>query len=229
MDIEQARANMIARQIRPWNVLDAQTLSALAAVRRETFVPAQHQSLAFADAQISLGCDEVMLEPKLGARMIQALALQPGDAALEVGAGGGWLTAMLATLGAKVISVEIHAQLLSGAERNLAAHQDIMQHITLQQGDAHAGWGDAEQFDAILITGSLPTIVAADELTAHNVNAGWAAHLAEGGRLVGIEGDAPAMRMVCITKRAGKLHHQSLLETVVPRLRNVDEPRAFQF
>ncbi|MYH90577.1 MAG: protein-L-isoaspartate O-methyltransferase, partial [Gammaproteobacteria bacterium] len=75
MDFEAARANMIDQQIRPWNVLDLQTLNALESVRREDFVPEDYRNLAFADVKIPLGDGEVMLEPKVSARMMESLQL----------------------------------------------------------------------------------------------------------------------------------------------------------
>lgn len=219
MDIETARANMIEQQIRPWQVLETQTLDALRRIRREHFVPAQYRHLAFADVQIPLaagGAGEVMLEPKVGARMVEALNLRGGDRVLEIGAGSGYLVALLASLSAHVTAVEIDPQLLALAQRNLA--MAAIDNITLQSGDAHAGWGEPGQFDAILISGSLPAVTEA-----------WPAALADGGRLVGIEGHAPAMTAVQLVKNGGRVLRETLFETVVPRLRNVSEPDSFQF
>lgn len=212
---------MIEQQIRPWQVLETQTLDALRRIRRERFVPAQHRHLAFADVQIPLpagsaGAGEVMLEPKVGARMLEALSLGGGDRVLEIGAGSGYLVALLASLSAHVTAVEINPQLLTLAQRNLA--MAAIDNITLQSGDAHAGWGEPGQFDAILISGSLPVITEA-----------WPAALADGGRLVGIEGHAPAMTAVQLVKNGGRVLRETLFETVVPRLRNVSEPDSFQF
>lgn len=216
MDYETARANMIEQQIRPWNVLATQTLDALKRIRREDFVPAECRHLAFADVQIPLGGGEVMLEPKVGARMMESLQLGGDDAALVVGAGSGYLVALLASVCAQVTAVEIDARLLAQAHRNLECA--AIDNATLEDGDAHAGWGDAGQFDAILISGSLPQITDA-----------WFAALAEGGRLVGIEGNLPAMEVVCYRKTGGSIARQSLFETAAPRLRNVVEKVEFQF
>lgn len=216
MDIETARANMIEQQIRPWNVLAMQTLDALKRIRRENFVPAEHRDLAFADVQIPLGDGEVMLEPRVSARMMEALNLGGGDVTLDVGTGSGYLAALLASVCAHVTTVEINSRLLEQARRNLAAA--AADNVATQSGDAHAGWGGAGQFDAILISGSLPEIPDA-----------WATALAEGGRLVGIEGHPPAMHVVRLVKTGGGITRESLFETVAPRLRNVAEPAEFVF
>ncbi len=221
MDIETARANMIEQQIRPWNVLEMQTLNALRQIRREDFVPDECCHLAFADVQIPLtpgGGDggEVMLEPKVGARMLEALALGADDTVLEIGAGSGYLVALLAAVSAHVTAVEIDAQLLALARRNLAMAG--IDNVTLELGDAHAGWSSTKQFDAILISGSLPKITDA-----------WADALAVGGRLTGIEGHLPAMTVVRLTKADDSVVRETLFETVAPRLRNVVEKPEFQF
>ena len=89
MNIEQARFNMIEQQIRPWEVLDQKVLNLIADVPREEFVPAPYMNLAFADMNVPIGYNEVMMSPKLEARMLQALAIQPHEAVLEVGTGTG--------------------------------------------------------------------------------------------------------------------------------------------
>ncbi|MDH2915255.1 MAG: protein-L-isoaspartate O-methyltransferase, partial [Gallionella sp.] len=87
MNLEQARFNMIEQQIRPWDVLDPKVLDLLKVVRREQFVPAESKVLAFVDVDIPLGHGVAMWQPKIEARALQALNLQPTDSVLEVGTG----------------------------------------------------------------------------------------------------------------------------------------------
>ena len=140
MDYEMVRANMIEQQIRPWNVLAMQTLNALSLVRREDFVPAEYRELAFADVQIPLGNGEAMLEPKLSARMMESLQLEENDKVLDIGTGSGYLGALMASICAHVTSVEIDPRLLAQAQRNLA--MAAITNVTLEVGDAHAGWAN---------------------------------------------------------------------------------------
>ena len=93
MNLEHARFNMIEQQIRPWSVLDEAVLATFGFVRRECFVPTAHQALAFVDMEIPLGSGEFMMPPRLEARMIQSLNVQPEDTCLEVGTGSGFVTA----------------------------------------------------------------------------------------------------------------------------------------
>jgi len=216
MDYEIARANMIEQQIRPWNVLEMQTLNALGALRREDFVPAEHQDKAFADVQIPLGEGQTMLEPKLSARLMESLHLMASDNVLEIGTGSGYLTALLALVSKHVTSVEISPTLLQLGQRNLGMAG--IENVTLVEGDGHEGWGEAGEFDAIMIGGSMASI--------SNI---WFDKLKPGGRLIAIEGHEPAMEAVLYTQSAGKIQRESLFETWAPRLKNAEDTREFVF
>ncbi len=137
IDVERARFNMVEQQIRTWEVLDQEVLDLLFAVRREEFVPAQYRSLAFVDMEIPLGHREKMLAPKLEARMLQELAIKPGDRVLEVGTGSGYMTALLAKRGAHVYSVEIVPEFSTQASAKLGAHN--ISNVTFEIGDAARG------------------------------------------------------------------------------------------
>ena len=141
MDIEQARFNMVEQQVRTWAVLDPQVLDLLFTVRREEFVPPAHRLLAFADLELPLGDGERMWSPKMEARVVQDLTLEPGDEVLEIGTGSGYLTALLASLGAKVTSVEINPRLAATARQNL--DRAGLREVTLAIGDGARGWGRA--------------------------------------------------------------------------------------
>ena len=138
MDIERARFNLIEQQIRTWEVLDQRVLDLLFRVRREEFVPPAYRALAFVDMEIPLGYGEKMLQPKLEARMLQELAVSSTDRILEIGTGSGYMTALLATLGAHVFSVDIVADFTRGAAEKLAAHG--IRNVTLETGEAARGW-----------------------------------------------------------------------------------------
>ena len=120
MDVEQARFNMVEQQIRTWEVLDQAVLDLLFMVRREEFVPPEYRLLAFADLEIPLGDYQKMWAPKMEARVLQELQIEQGDKVLEIGTGSGYLTALLARLGAQVTSVEINPRLAAEAKTKLA-------------------------------------------------------------------------------------------------------------
>ena len=216
MDLEIARANMIDQQIRPWNVLEMQTLEALGRIRREDFVPVAYKALAFVDAQIPLMEDEVMLEPKVSARMMEALHLGPDDRVLEIGTGSGYVTALMASICDHVTSLEIHAELMNQAESNLK--EAGIHNYRLIHKDCHKDWDQLGEFDAVFISGSCKSI--ADSFLGR---------LSGSTRVVGIEGDAPAMQAVLYRMDNGNETRSTLFETWAPRLKNTEDRPEFIF
>jgi protein-L-isoaspartate(D-aspartate) O-methyltransferase len=209
-DIELSRFNMIEQQIRTWDVNEPNVLNALASLQRQQFVPHEFKSLAFCDMEIPLqihGIEthQAMLAPKLEARLTQSLQLNPDDCVLEIGTGSGYQAALLACLARQVTSVEIDSRLANFAQDNLKLAR--IANVTVETGDGSEGWGNTE-FDAILVTGSVPVVPDALKY-----------QLREGGRLVVIAGQAPAMTVFRITRTtAASFEVDSLFETVVKPL-----------
>lgn len=217
MNIEQARFNMLEQQIRPWDVLDQQVLDRIAQIPREEFVPAHLRSLAFSDTMLPLGNGEVMMEPKLEGRILQALAIQPTDRVLEIGTGSGYLTALLASLARQVVSVEIDDALLATARTRLERMQ--ITNVDLMQGNAARGWNARQPYDAIAVTGSLPTL---PQTLKENMQIG--------GRLFAVIGEAPVMQGVLVTRQSyNEWQILPLFETVLPPLREIGTDKVFQF
>jgi len=215
MNLAQARHNMIEQQIRPWEVLDQRVLDAMARLPRDAFVGADYQRLAYADIMVPIGDGQVMMQPRVEARLLQALRLGDQDRVLEIGTGSGWLTALLATLAGHVYSIDTSASLLSLARENLAAHNIV--NVTLEQRDGAEGWEVHAPYDAIAVTGSLPRL--ADALLQQ---------LTIGGRLFAVVGEAPAMEALLV-RRVGdrEWSRESLFETVLPALSGVAMPDRF--
>jgi protein-L-isoaspartate(D-aspartate) O-methyltransferase len=224
MNIEQARFNMIEQQIRPWHVSDATVLGLLSTVKREDFVPAAHKSLAFADLEIPLmGSGEeairlgqCMLEPRLDARMLQDLAVRPTDTVLEIGAGSGYMAALLAKLAQRVTAVEINADLAAMARNNL---RDAGVHnVDVRHADGAKLTAADGSYDVIAMSGSVTEI-------PHSL----LALLKVGGRLSAIVGEDPIMRATIVT-RTGDTTFSTVQswDTVAPRLQNFPEPSRFK-
>ena len=186
MDFEQSRFNMVEQQIRTWDVLDQEVLNLLFELHREEFVPAAYRSLAFVDMEIPLGYGEVMLAPKLEARMLQELQIKNTDKILEIGSGSGYFTALLASKGGYVHSVEIVPDLKAMAEKNLKRHG--IGNVMLEIGNAATGWPEHGPYDAIILTGSTPVLPEAFQKS-----------LRPGGRLIAVVGDAPVMEAILVT------------------------------
>ncbi len=208
---------MIEQQIRPWEVVDPRVLSLLQDVRREDFVPAAYRSLAFADLQIPLAHDQVMMEPKVEARLIQALNLTPRDRVLEIGTGTGYLTALLASVANHVDTVDLFADFVEQAEPRL--HDCALHNVSYATGDGALGWDTAESYDAIIITGSVPSIPES-----------YLNSLSPAGRLVTIAGVGPVMEAVRVDRaKIDAWITTSLFDTSLPPLINAEPPPTFVF
>lgn len=217
MNFEQARLNMLTQQIRSWDVLNERLLHVIKMTPREIFVPKSYEDLAFADMNIPLMHDQVMLRPAEEARLIQALDIQETDTILEIGTGSGYTTALLAQLGKHVYSVDIFADFTEQAKSKLTNFG--INNISFVTADGSRGWEPEAPYDAIIITGSLPFLPD----TFRN-------SLKPGGRLVAILGQAPAMEATLITYHGdNKWDQQKLFETVVPTLINAPTISAFRF
>ena len=208
---------MVESQIRTWDVLDQRVLDLVLELKREDFVPQAYRALAFADMEIPLGSGESMLAPKLEARLVQELGVSATDRVLEIGTGSGYMTALLARLGAHVTSVELIGEFTRNAAARL--ERSGIRNVTLEIGDGALGWPRHAPYDAILVTGSLPMLP--DEFQAQ---------LAPGGRLVAVVGRPPIMTARLVTCIApGKFNAVGLFETSIPPLKHAREPERFVF
>lgn len=217
LDVEHARYNMVEQQIRPWNVLNQQILDLMGQMPREDFVPPALRDLAFADTTIPIAQGQVMMQPKLEAKLLQALALEPTDSVLEIGTGSGFLTACLGTLASQVYSIDIFPEFQQSAAQHLQEHH--IHNVRLDTKDAFSAWSATQRFDAIAVTGSLPVW-----------NKQFQDLLNIAGRLFVVVGSAPAMQALLITRVSeSSWRQESLFETVLPALINAQLPAAFQF
>jgi protein-L-isoaspartate(D-aspartate) O-methyltransferase len=206
---------MIEQQVRPWDVLDQKVLDVMSNVPREAYVPEKYRALAFADINIPLGHDQVMMAPKVEGRLLQALAVRQSDSVLEIGTGSGYLTACLAALGNHVTSYEIFPDLSQAAGGKLSANG--CRNVTLIEGDAAGGIDTANRYDVIAVTGSLPEL----RTIFHN-------NLTRGGRLFLITGTPPVMETVLVTRiDEDNWKTESLFETSLPPLVNAVKGQRF--
>ncbi|MFI4936993.1 MAG: protein-L-isoaspartate O-methyltransferase [Candidatus Berkiellales bacterium] len=218
MNFQQARANMVVQQVRPWQVFDDNVLAALSVVPRENFVPPEYLNLAYSDTDIPLSEGQTMLPPKTVGRALQALNFNGQEKVLEIGTGTGYVTACLAKLVNAVISIEIQPGLLSQAEKNLGKMN--FRNLTLEQGNAVYGWEEYAPYDAIIVTGSYPIGVPEKVCDQLKVT---------GGRLFAICGLGPSMEAVMIERQGENFRTQTLFETNVPALIHAPSPPKFVF
>lgn len=217
MNFEQARFNMVEQQIRTWSVLNQDVLDLLFTVRREDFVPPAYRNLAYADSEIPLGHGAVMLAPRIEAHILQALNLRRHERVLEIGAGSGYMAALLAAHASQVWSIEIRPELAQMARDNL--QRAGIASVTVETGDGLQGLSVNAPYDAIVISGAVPKIpqILLEQLKV-------------GGRLVAIVGKAPVMEMQRII-RVGDTAWSTLnlLETSTAPLANAPRGETFSF
>ncbi len=217
MNLEQARFNMIEQQIRPWNVLDDQVLHLLSVVKREDFVPLAHKALAFVDMEIPIGHGQRMLAPRLEARLLQDAAVQKHEKVLEIGAGSGYLTALLAHQAQRVIALEIQPELAAMARTNL--QKAGIHNAEVRQFDGAVGAAAEGPFDVIVLGGCVA-----------EVPQNLLAQLKVGGRLLAIVGQEPVMRAT-IVSRTGEAEFSTRQpwDSAAPTLLNFPAPSPFRF
>jgi protein-L-isoaspartate(D-aspartate) O-methyltransferase len=216
MDTLSARRQMVDQQIRTWEVLDPRVLDALNAVPREKFVPPEYLELAFADAEIPIGSGHSMLAPKLQGRILQALGINPTDAALEVGSGTGYLAVTLSLLAASTRSLDIHPEFTAKSLANLRAVPAAQVQFETRDAFSDAPLGE---YDVIAVTGSLPVYDTRFERA-----------LRIGGRLFAMVGTAPVMDAVLVRRvDENEWIRESLFETVVEPLINATSAPRFVF
>ena len=218
MDIEQARSNMVERHIRPWGVHDARVLALMGALHREDFVPAAWRQQAFADMEIPLregaeapaaGC--VMLPPRVEARVLQELRLDGHGKVLEIGAGSGFMAALLGRSAQRVIATELDAELAHSAQQNL--HHACVMNVQVCAGDGLYIASSEGPFDTIVLSGAVPTV---PNSLIHQ--------LTPGGRLFAFVGAAPVMRAALLQRGADGVIFTQPWDATVPMLRGALAP-----
>jgi protein-L-isoaspartate(D-aspartate) O-methyltransferase len=221
MNIEKARFNMIEQQIRPWDVLDQDILELLVFVKREEFVPVAYKDLAFFDTEIPLPCGENMLTPKYEARILQEANIKKHENVLEIGAGSGYMAALLAHRARHVTTLEIEPELKALAEKNLTAYGIANVDVVLADG-AQTWAGNANNsapFDVIVMSGSLPVLPDA-----------FLQQLKIGGRLLATIGEDPVMTAQIVTRVSEQAFETvKLFETSIKQLRHAVSPSHFKF
>lgn len=216
LNLEVARQNMVVQQVRPWDVIDERVLEVLGRIRREDFVATRYRKLAFADTMLPLDGGEVMMKPVVEGRMLQAVAIKPGESVLEVGTGSGFIAACLAALGGRVSSIERLPALLGKARQRL--QQAGFGDIELIEGDVVA-FDPTTRFDVVVVTGAV-----------HSRPEQFLRWAKVGGRAFVISGSAPVLKAQMWTRLAvDRQHCESLFETDLPYLFGYAPQPAFEF
>jgi protein-L-isoaspartate(D-aspartate) O-methyltransferase len=191
-DFRAARQQMILDQLERRGIHDPRVLEAMGRIPREQFVPAEARRRAYNDEPLPIGFGQTISQPYMTALMCQALAVEPGERVLEVGTGSGYHAAVLAELGAQVISVERIPGLVAQAEENLR-RTGYLGRVTVYCGDGSLGWPQEAPYHAISVAASAPQAPAA-----------LLEQLAPNGRLVIPIGSLEEHDLVLYTKLDGE-------------------------
>ena len=217
MDLQQARLNMIEQQIRPWEVLDQNVLNLLNEIYREEFIPDAYQDLCFADTRLPIGHEQTTMTPKIEARVLQSLTINPEDSVLEIGTGCGYLTALLAKSAKHVRSIDIFPDFIDSVKAKIAKTE--LTNIELENCDAYSIFEQSAKYDVIVLTASLPTM---DDRFLNLLN--------DGGRLFVIIGESPVMEACVFTRQSDSSWSQeSIFETDLPALIGAEHKETFKF
>ena len=197
--LESARDAMVETQLRRRGIEDPATLSAMRAVPRHEFVPAEFRNRAYEDAPLPIGDGQTISQPYIVAVMTAALRLRGVERVLEVGAGCGYQAAVLSCLAREVFAIEYRHDLGASAAERLSRLGYTNVHV--QCGDGTLGLPEFAPFDAILVAAGAPSTPKP-----------LLDQLADGGRLVVPVGDVENQELRLI-ERAHDTFRKTTLDT----------------
>lgn len=202
----EARREMVARQLRGRGIVSAQVLEAFEAVPRHLFVPEEAREFAYDDRPLLIGYQQTISQPFVVAYMTQALDLTGVERVLEVGTGSGYQAAILARLAREVHSIELIPPLSKRAARALAAigATNVFLHI----GDGSLGWAEAAPYDAILVTAAAPRVPRS-----------LLNQLADQGRMILPVGESHSQELELWRRSGDSVSHETLLPVAFVPLR----------
>ena len=145
---------MVEHQLRARGIEDERVLAAMGRVPRELFVPDEYRARAYDDAALPIGHGQTISQPYMVAKICETLALQSGQKALDVGTGSGYQAAVLAELGAMVVTIERLPELAEQARANLAAAG--YGRVEVVVGDGTLGLAERAPFDGIAVAAAAP-------------------------------------------------------------------------
>jgi len=214
---DAARTRMIESQLRPSKIADRRILGAFASIRRELFVPEHLRHVAYIDEDLPLGGGRYLMEPMVAARLLQAAAVEPGDAALVVGAGTGYEAALISVLARSVVAVEEAPELARRARAALVEH--AIPSVSVVEGPLAQGHRQRGPYDVILLGGAVAEVPV--EISSQ---------LAEEGRLVAVvrPGDTIS-RAILMTRIGGLLARRVIFDAAIPWLPGFAPRPAFVF
>jgi len=148
---------MVQTQLRARGIADERVLEAMARIPRERFVPEERRAIAYADEALPIPAGQTISQPWIVARMTELLAPRVGDRVLDIGTGSGYQAAILALLGARVVSIERQPE-LAGSARARLAELGFGDQVEVRVGDGSLGDPTGAPWDGILVAAAAPAI-----------------------------------------------------------------------
>jgi len=218
-DFAAARRMMVDCQVRTSDVTDQRIIAAMLDLPRERFVPERNASLAYLDRDVAVTSGNParrLLKPMVLAKLVQAAEIGPQDRVLDVACATGYSTALLARLARNIVALEEDVTLARHARENLTALG--VANAEAVSGPLPHGWQAGAPYDVIFVNGAAE--VVPERLLRQ---------LAEGGRLVGVVGRAPASKAVLYLASGGQASALPIFDAAAPSLPGFAEPPAFVF
>ena len=147
---------MVERLRDHYKIADKRVLEVMASLPRHAFVPDALRSQAYKDNALPIAGGQTISQPFIVARMTELLEIGGTEKILEIGAGTGYQTAILASLARKVFAIERLPNLADEANRRLQTLG--FRNVTLKAADGTTGWDAYHPFDAILVAAGGPAI-----------------------------------------------------------------------
>jgi protein-L-isoaspartate(D-aspartate) O-methyltransferase len=154
---DAARAEMVAKQLRGRGIADERVLAAMAELPREAFIADTRRDYAYVDGALPIAAGQTISQPYVVARMTELLRPEPGDRVLEIGTGSGYQSAVLAKLGADVVSYERQPELAVSARQNLD-RLGLGDRVAVRLGDGSIGDPEGGSYDGIIVTAAAPRV-----------------------------------------------------------------------
>src|SRR5471030_2685730 len=153
-DTGETRKAKLIMGLRSQSITDPAVLTAMERTPRDLFTPALFKERAWEDSALPIACGQTISQPYIVGLMTQALMVDPRARVLEIGAGSGYQTAVLARIARLVYTVERYRTLLKEAEARFKTLGLL--NIVTRFGDGGEGWPEQAPFDRILVTAAAP-------------------------------------------------------------------------
>jgi len=210
VDLEAARTAMIDSQVRPNDVTDRRLISAMASVAREAFVPASRRASAYADVMVETGPGRWLAAARDFSKLLNSVAIRETDRVLDIAAGTGYSTAVIAKLAGSVVSLEQDDAAAAVIRQNVPGSDVVA-------GPLKAGVAAKGPFDVIFVNGAVEEVPQT-----------WLDQLAEGGRMAVVVAEGGVRRARLYTRSGGKTAYRTPFDTAIPMLPGFEKAAEFR-